>query len=123
MIPVRSTHQLSGDAQTVVSFSHAALENGAHVQFLSDGAWVDLFVLERETRTSGYDAEVLDLRKGVDDFFGNTVGEVFVLLVRAHVHERQDHNRIACRKRDRDTACRYRCDQTVASLGDHLDNA
>src|SRR5215469_17466528 len=97
MISVRGIHQLCGDAQPVVSSANTSLENGAHVQLLSDNAQVDVFALEGESRTAGYDVEVLDLRKGVDDFFRNTVGEILVLRIAAHVHEWHYHDRIVHR--------------------------
>jgi hypothetical protein len=126
MISVRSTDQLRCDAQTVVGSAHTALENGAHVQLFSDTAQVDMFTLEGEGRTSRDDTKLLNLGQCVDDFLRDSVGKVFVLRIRAHVHERQYHDGIAYRAFSRDRRSdggTDRCDQPVASFGDSLDDA
>src|SRR6516162_8337311 len=126
MISVRGFHQLCRDAQTVVSSAHAPLKNRAHFQLLADDARVDVFALEGEGRAARDDVEVRDLGESVDDFFGNTVGEILVLRVAAHIHERHYDDRIADRALGgggRGAVCGYRCDQSIASFRDCLDNA
>src|SRR5215469_9744438 len=97
MISIRSRHQLRRDAQTVVSSSHTALKNGANLELFSDNAQVDIFTFERESRASRNNVQSLNLRQRVDDLLGDSVGEVLVLWVRAHVGERQYHDGIGYR--------------------------
>src|SRR5215469_16577577 len=97
MISIRGRYQLYRDAQTVVSSPHAALENGAHLELFSDNAEVDIFTLEGESGASRDNVQSLNLCQRVDDFLGHSVGKVFVLRVRAHVGERQYHDRIGYR--------------------------
>src|SRR5262249_13418836 len=118
--------QLCRDAQAVVSFSHAALKNGAHVKLLSNNARVDMFSLEAEGRTSRDDTKFRDPGQRIDDLLRDSVGKVFVLRIRAHVDERQYHDGIAFRALSRDrrgNGDTDRCDQSVASFRDGLDDA
>src|SRR6516225_1644276 len=89
MISIRSTHQLCRDAQTVVSSSHTALENGAHLELFSDNSQIDIFIFDGECRASRDYTQSLNLSQRVDDLLSDSVGKVFVLRVRAHVGERQ----------------------------------
>src|SRR5262249_15595874 len=97
MISIRSRHELCRDAQMVVSFSHTALENGAHLELLSDNAQVDIFTFEGESRASRDNVQSLNLSQRVDDLLSDSVGEVFVLWVCAHVGEWQYHDGIGYR--------------------------
>src|SRR6516162_5394503 len=97
MISIRGTNQLCRDAQTIVSSPHTALENGAHLELFSDNAQVDIFTLEGESGASRDNAQSLNLCQRVDDLLSDSVGKVFVLRVRAHVGERQYHDRIGYR--------------------------
>src|SRR5215468_5271927 len=96
MISIRSRYQLYRDAQTVVSSSHTALEDGAHLELFSEKAQVDIFTLEGESRASRDNVQSLNLSQRVGDLFSDSVGEVFVLWVRAHVGKRQYHDGIGC---------------------------
>src|SRR5215469_4977302 len=127
MKSIRSTHQLCRNAQTVVSSSHTALENDAHLELFSDNAQVDVFTFERESRASRDNVQSLNLSERVDDLLGDSVGKVFVLWVRAHVGERQYHDGIghrAFRGRgcSRGGYCTYHCDEPIASFRDCLDD-
>src|SRR5215469_10618438 len=97
MISIRSRHQLCRDAQTALGSSHAALENGAHLELFSDNTQVDIFTLEGESRASRDHVQSRNLSQRVDDLLSDSVGKVFVLWVRAHVGERQYHNGIGYR--------------------------
>src|SRR5215475_13673759 len=97
MISIGSRHQLCRDAHTVVSSAHTALENGAHLELFSDNAQVDKFTFEGKSRASRDNVQSLNLSQRVDDLLSDSVGKVFVLWVRAHVGERQYHDRIGYR--------------------------
>jgi len=85
--------QLRGDADAVPCSADAALEDVSHIQHFGDPSDVFLLALERERRRAGNYLQIADVRKRVDDFLGQTVAEVFVLLVGAHVDERQHGDR------------------------------
>src|SRR6516225_3238811 len=127
MISIRSTHQLCRDAQTVVSSSHATLENGAHLELFSDNAQVDIFTFKGKSRAARDDVQSRNLSQRVDDLLSDSVGKVFVLRVRAHVGERQHHNGIGYRAFRR-RGCgpggwrTYRSEEPIASFGDCLDD-
>src|SRR5215467_4680233 len=127
MISIRSRYQLYRDAHTVVSSAHTALENGAHLQLFSDNAQVDIFTFEGESRASRDNAQPLNLSERVDDLLSDSVGEVFVLRVRAHVGERQYHDGIGYRafrgrRCGRGGWCTYRRKEPIASFRDCLDD-
>ena len=58
-----------------------------------DGADVLVPAFERERRCPCDHLQLVHLRERVDDFFGETVGEVLVLRIRAEVGEGQDRDR------------------------------
>src|SRR5215475_863118 len=125
MISIRSRHQLCRDAQTVVSSSHTALENGAHLELFSDNAQVDILTLEGESRAARDNVKSLNLSERVDDLFSDSIGEVFILRVRAHVGERQYHDGIGYRLFLRHGCGRwgtYWCEEAIASFRDCLDD-
>ena len=70
MISIRSGHELCRDAQTVVDSSHAALENGAHLELVSDNAQVDMFTFKGESRAARDNAQSLNLSQRIDDLKG-----------------------------------------------------
>src|SRR5262249_22678740 len=126
MISVRGRGQLCRDAQPVVSFSHAALKNVAHLQLLSNNAQIDMFTLEAEGRASRDDTKFRDLGQRIDDLLRDSVCKVFVLRIRTHVDERQYHEGVAYRTFGRDRRGDWDtdgCDQPVASFRDCLDDA
>src|SRR6516165_12764735 len=119
MISIGRRHQLCRDAQTVVSSSHTALENGAHLELFSNNAQVDIFTFEGESRDSRDNVQSLNLSQRVDDLLSYSVGKVFVLRVRAHVGERQYHDGIGYRAfrgrgRGRGGLCTYRSQESIA---------
>jgi hypothetical protein len=85
--------QLRGDAHPVARFAHAALEDVVHIQLARDHRRAQLAALVGEGRGARGDANVLHLHQHVEQLFGDAVGEVLVLGVRAHVDERQHRNR------------------------------
>src|SRR5215469_4433387 len=125
MISIRSRYQLYRDAQTVVSSSHTAFENGAHLELFPDNAQVDVFAFEGESRASRDNVQALNLSQRVDDLLSDSVGKVFVLWVRAHVGERQHHDGIGYHLFLQHRCSRwgtYWCDEPIASFRDCLDD-
>src|SRR5262245_28008233 len=97
MISIRGRYQLYRDAQTVVSSSHTALENAAHLELFAEKAQVDVFTFEGKSRAARDNVQPRNLSERVDDLLGDSVGKVFVLWVRAHVGKRQYHDGIGYR--------------------------
>ena len=82
--------QLHGDAHLVAGFAHAAFDDVFDLEHLADGAQVLVPALEIERGGATPDLEVRDPGQGIQQFFGDTVGEVLLVLVRAHIGKRQD---------------------------------
>ena len=95
--------ELSADSQPAARPPHAALEDVADTQFAGDGLHVLAGLLEHHRRRSGDDAEGAHLRKIGNDFVGETLGEVIVLLIGAEAPERQHCDRL--RPFDERTSC------------------
>src|SRR2546423_343230 len=93
LITIAGVHELSADANASIHATDAALEDRLHVEQLSDFTNAQRLSLESESRSSGGDVEAGDSRQRVDDVFGDSVGEVFVVRARAHVGERQHTDR------------------------------
>ena len=93
MMAAFSVNELRGDADAGARSPHAALEDAAHTEGLSDRADILLLAPERERRCAGDDLEARNVRQHVDDLLGQAVAEVLVLLVSAQVGKRQDGNR------------------------------
>ncbi len=89
VVAVGHANQLGGDPQPAARLAHAALENRGDLELPADLADVLALALEREGRGAGCDPERLDLGQGVDDVFRDTVAEILVLRVIAHIDERQ----------------------------------
>ena len=65
------------------------------MQLLSDFVEDVVLVLafESEARTASRHTQAFHFRQNVDQLFSHPVAQVFVALVRAHVHERQHRDR------------------------------
>ena len=85
--------QLRGNAHPLARLAHAAFENGRYVQLLRHRRDVDLRALEAERRGARGDPQAANLREHVEQLFRKAVGEIFVFLVAAHVHEGQHGDR------------------------------
>ena len=108
MAPVGRGDELRRDADAVAGLSDAAFENVRHTKGRGDLANVLMLALERERRGARDHLQARDLRQEVDDFLGQAVAEVLVLLVAAHVLERQDRDRWLSRSPDRCPTCLQR---------------
>ena len=89
----RRLNELRGDSNVLAGLAHAAFEDGRHVELLRDRRDVHILALEVERRGAGHHPQAADLRQHVQEFLGKTVGEVFLVLLRAQVRERQHRDR------------------------------
>ncbi len=89
----RHLDQLRGDPHAIAGLADAALEQVRDAELLGDRRDVGARALEAPRRRARRHAQALDLREDVQQFLGQSVGEVLVLLVAAHVDERQHRDR------------------------------
>ena len=66
---------------------HAAFEHRCHVQLLTNGPKVVALAFEVRTPRCAQRLKALELREGVENFFGDAVAEPILILRRAHVGE------------------------------------
>jgi hypothetical protein len=89
MEAVGRLHELRGNAHTIAGLAHAPLHKRRHAELLSDDARDFGLSLELEGRRATGDPEVRDPGEDVRHLLGEAVGEVLLVLGRAHVREGQ----------------------------------
>ncbi len=89
VVAVRRLDQLRRDADLVAGLAHAALQDVRDVELLRHFLDVDLLALELEGRGARGNSQIGDLRQQVEQLLRQAVREVFLVLARAHVRERQ----------------------------------
>ena len=89
VVAVRRLDQLRRDADLVAGLAHAALQDVRDVELLRHFLDVDLLALELEGRGARGNPQIGELRQQVQQLFRQAVREVFLVLARAHVRERQ----------------------------------
>ena len=85
--------ELGHDPNAIASLSDAAFEHGRHAEGHRDLAHVFMPAFEGERRRACDHLQVRDLGQEIDDLLGKAVTEVIVLLVAAHVLEREHGDR------------------------------
>ena len=98
----RRLDELRGDAHAVTRLAHASLEHIADAQIAPDLLDVDGLALVDEARVARDHEQPAPFRQCRDDVFADTVGEVLLFGIAAHVGERQDGDRRLVRQRRRD---------------------
>src|SRR5207248_7242793 len=99
VLPRRGVDQLDADPQAVARLAYAPFENMADPELPSNRARVDGRALETEGAIARDYAKRRDLRKLGDQVFSDSVAEIFLLAIAAHVDERQHANRRCSRSR------------------------
>src|SRR6202030_2106072 len=89
VIAVVGANQLRGDADTLARAAHAALKQVRDPQLPRDGRDIVTAALEVERRGARRHPQVGHLREQVEQLLGETIGEVFLVVLLAHVDERQ----------------------------------
>src|SRR5262245_7502367 len=89
----RSLDQLGCNSGSSTTLANTAFDDIAHAQFLPDLSDVHRPTLEHEAGVARDDKEAAVAAKLGDYVFGNAIGEVFLLGVARHVHERQHGDR------------------------------
>ena len=73
--------------------AHAASEQSGDPQLAADGFFVNAVATESERRHTGADTEAADFAEGEDEFLGDAVAEVLLILLLAEIGERKDGDR------------------------------
>ena len=85
----RDIHQLRLDIQRLAALQDAPGEHRAHTELAPDFLRVNLLPFVTRDHAARHDAQIGNLRKAVDEAFGNTVGEILRVRVAALVREGQ----------------------------------
>lgn len=92
MKPVGDLNELRRDPDPAACLSNTPLQDVVDIELLADLPEFDVFSAEKERRGAARDLQAGDVGEHIDDLFGQPVAEILVLLVRAHVGERQHGN-------------------------------
>src|SRR5579863_10172471 len=87
MVPVGSVNQLRRDSNAIGGAPHAAFKNRLYIQGFCDLPDVLFLPAERKGGGPRRYLQPRYFREQVQDLFGQSVAEVLVLLVRAHIGE------------------------------------
>jgi hypothetical protein len=125
--PVSRIDQLCGDTHALAGTLHRTLEHGFHPQLLGDLTHIHIGVLECERGGACSDAQLGDLRQHVQQRLGESVAEVLVVGVAAHVDEGQHRDGRAAvgigkPRGGRLRCCRRRQHETVRDQHTHSDD-
>ncbi len=82
-------HELGGDEHPILVSTHAPFQNMGYVQRVSYLTDRDVLALERKRGSPTGHAQAGQLSQRIEQLLGDPIGEVFVVGVAAHVHERQ----------------------------------
>src|SRR5262245_8884435 len=93
MVAVRRANELDRDPQPIAVLSYATVEHGLDVECGADLTHVSSLSLELKCRRSCGHAQPMNLRQGVDQFFGHAIAKTLLILRRAHITEWQDGDR------------------------------
>ena len=97
VVTVAGPDQLGGDAHAVALLADRTFQNVRHAQCLTDIGEVLVSPLEVKRRGTTGDLQPIDLGQRVEDFLADAVGEVLLILLRAHVDEGEHGNRLLVR--------------------------
>ncbi len=92
MIAVFGVDQLRRDSNLAACLLHAALENTADIELLTNIAEVGIFTFECKRRGATGDLEFANLCQCMQQVFSQAVREIFLVLIRTHVDKRQHSN-------------------------------
>ena len=86
---VSGVHQLGGDADPIAGAPNAAVKNVDNAKFGGNLADLRVLALKRERRTPRGHTQAVNLTQRDQNFFGQSVAEILVLLIRAQIDEGQ----------------------------------
>ena len=93
VITVRRVDQLRRDANAIARSPHAPLEDRSNAKSLPDLRDVLFLSAKGKRRRARRDLEAGHVRQRVDDLLGQSVAEILIVWIPAHVRERQHRDR------------------------------
>ena len=97
LVAVLRTDQLRADSEPVPALSNASLDDRRNAQLSANLADVGIRILELKGGGPGGDLEAINSAQGRDQFVGQSVAEVLLVLLLAEVGEWQDGRGGRCR--------------------------
>src|SRR6185436_17270600 len=85
--------ELCRDTQLIAGLANAALEKMPDAEGGPDRAQILVLALERERRGPSDDAQARHLAEAIRELLGESVREITLIVVRAHIYEGQHRNR------------------------------
>ncbi len=115
MITVVGADQLHRHPNGVAGFADAAFKHVRDPERLRDLGDRDLFTLEVERGGAGRHSQVGASGDEVDEFLGNPVRKVLLVLLLAHIDERQDRDRLLAHwpRGSPRCRCKRRCAESI----------
>jgi len=93
MVSVRDVDELCRDPHAIAGLADASLQHVRHVELRPHLGDSHRAALERERRGPCRHAELGNPGEHVEQLLGEAIGEILVLRIRAHVHERKHGDR------------------------------
>src|SRR5579862_6106290 len=94
VITAVGTDQLGSDPQAAAGLADTALKDMRNTQFARDRCYVLRFILEVEGRSSRGHTQIRDLRELLNKLLRESIREILLVLLLAHVGEGQHGNRL-----------------------------
>src|SRR5881392_3950334 len=93
MTVIGTIYQLRGNPYATGSFANAAFEHMAHIELTGDLSHIHLFAFEGERSVTRHHVQRRNVAQIGDDIFADSIAEIFLLGVAAHIRERQNADR------------------------------
>ena len=95
VIAILDGHELGSHPEPFLDAANAAFQHRPYSQLLPNLPYVLRLPFEVEGGCTSCNAKALHLSEGVNEFLGHPVAEVFLILVRAHIHEWENGDGLA----------------------------
>ena len=92
IVPLCRANQLDTDPNPVTRPANTSLQHAGYPESLADPANILLRSPEDESRRAGSNPEVGYVSQSIDDFLGQAVAEILILLIGTEIQKRQDRN-------------------------------
>ena len=83
-------HQVCLNDEGITVLEDFARQHGSHAKLLPDLLGVNILALVAKDSSPRYDSQLAQLRKTINNIFGDAVREILHVWIIARVHERQD---------------------------------
>src|SRR4029453_12867755 len=89
MAAIETIDQLCRQPYSIAHLAHAAFQHVADAEYPPNFAYIPRLPLEHKARIASYDHQLLYFRKRGNHIFGDTVGEILLVGIVAHVLKRK----------------------------------